>query len=100
MTRTRLQAPVTGQLSGWSVGLGAGQALPGVFFAQRATDQDHATALSTMAQTFGFFLGATGPVLAAILHGTSDTWLLPLAALIAVLLLCAVAGLRADRDPE
>ncbi|NED73829.1 MFS transporter, partial [Streptomyces sp. SID9944] len=50
------------------IGLGAGQALPGVLYAHRGTDHDHVAALSTMAQTCGFLLAATGPVLAAALH--------------------------------
>ncbi|MFI9269687.1 MFS transporter [Kitasatospora sp. NPDC052896] len=82
------------------IGLGAGQALPGVLYAHRGTDHDHVTALSTMAQTCGFLLAATGPVLAAALHTATGTWTAPLAALTATLLVCAAASMRAGHDPE
>ncbi|MFY4718366.1 MFS transporter [Streptomyces sp. LaBMicrA B280] len=81
------------------VGLGAGQALPGVLYAHRGSDHDHVAALSTMAQTCGFLLAATGPVLAAALHAATGTWTAPLTALVAALLVCAVAGMRAGHDP-
>ncbi|MFD8783223.1 CynX/NimT family MFS transporter [Kitasatospora sp. NPDC059599] len=82
------------------MGLGAGQALPGVLYAHRGRDHDHVAALSTMAQTCGFLLAATGPVLAAALHTATGTWTAPLTALTAVLLVCAAASLPAGHDPE
>ncbi|MFJ3670452.1 MFS transporter [Streptomyces sp. NPDC090106] len=82
------------------VGLGAGQALPGVLYARRGRDHDHVTALSTMAQTGGFLLAATGPVLASVLHGATGTWTVPLAALTVTLLLCVPVALRAGHDPS
>ena len=81
-------------------GLGAGRALPGVLYAHRARDHDHVAALSTMAQTCGFLLAATGPVLAAALHTATGTWTVPLAALTAALLVCAAASMRAGHDPK
>ncbi|WP_335972609.1 MFS transporter [Streptomyces sp. CA2R106] len=81
------------------MGLGAGQALPGVLYSHRGTDRDHVTALSTMAQTCGFLLAATGPVLAAVLHGATGGWTAPLTALVVLLCGCAVAGMRAGHDP-
>ncbi|WP_125211602.1 hypothetical protein [Streptomyces griseofuscus] len=74
------------------IGLGAGQALPGVLHAHRGKDHDHVTALSTMAQTCGFLLAATGPVLTAALHTATGTWTTPLATLTAALLVCAAAS--------
>ncbi|GAA2277428.1 CynX/NimT family MFS transporter [Kitasatospora cystarginea] len=82
------------------MGLGAGQALPGVLYAHRGRDHDHVAALSTMAQTCGFLLAATGPVLAAALHTATGTWTAPLTALTAVLLVCSAASLRAGHDPK
>ena len=82
------------------IGLGAGQALPGVLYAHRGDDPDHVTALSTMTQTCGFLLAATGPVLAAALHTATGTWTTPLTALTGALLVCAVASMRAGHDPE
>lgn len=82
------------------IGLGAGQALPGVLYAHRGGDHDHVTALSTMAQSCGFLLAAIGPVLASALHRATGAWTAPLAALIATLLVCAVASMRAGHDPK
>ncbi|TWV53708.1 MFS transporter [Streptomyces misionensis] len=82
------------------LGLGAGQALPGVLYAHRGSDHAHVTALSTMAQTCGFLFAATGPVLAAALHTATGTWTAPLGALTAALLISAAAGMRAGHDPE
>ncbi|WP_320775470.1 MFS transporter [Streptomyces sp. CRN 30] len=81
------------------MGLGAGQALPGVLYARRGADHDHVTALSTMAQTCGFLLAATGPPLAAFLHTATGTWTASLVALVAALLVCAAVGMRAGHDP-
>ncbi|MEU3711880.1 MFS transporter [Streptomyces catenulae] len=82
------------------IGLGAGQALPGVLYARRGTDHDHVTALSTTAQTGGYLVAATGPALTAALHTATGSWAAPLAALTAVLLLGAALGLRAGHDPR
>ncbi|MGW2989366.1 MFS transporter [Streptomyces goshikiensis] len=82
------------------IGLGAGQALPGVLYAHRGSDHDHVTALSTMAQTGGFLLAATGPVLASALHSATGAWTAPLAALTATLLICTASSMRAGHDPK
>ncbi|MFJ4798375.1 MFS transporter [Kitasatospora purpeofusca] len=82
------------------LGLGAGQALPGVLYARRGTDHDHVAALSTMAQTCGYLLAATGPALAAGLHAATGSWTVPLAAVIAALLLGAALSGRAGHDPR
>ncbi|QHC23218.1 MFS transporter [Streptomyces sp. GS7] len=80
------------------IGLGAGQALPGVLYARRGTDHDHVAALSTMAQTCGYLIAATGPALAAVLHSTTGSWTVPLAVVIAALLLGAALSMRAGHD--
>ncbi|MGV9271507.1 MFS transporter [Kitasatospora sp. NPDC003701] len=98
-----LLAP-TGLPALWAVvlgiGLGAGQALPGVLYARRGTDHDHVAALSTMAQTCGYLIAATGPALAAGLHGATGSWTAPLAAVTAALLLGAALSRRAGHDPR
>ncbi|MFE3776186.1 MFS transporter [Streptomyces sp. NPDC059122] len=81
------------------IGLGAGQALPGVLYARRGTDHDHVAALSTMAQTCGYLIAATGPALAAGLHSATGSWTIPLAAVTAALLLGAALSMRAGHDP-
>jgi MFS transporter, CP family, cyanate transporter len=82
------------------VGLGAGQALVGVLYTRRGTDHDHVAALSTMAQTCGYLIAATGPALAALLHSDTGSWALPLATVTAALLLGAVLSMRAGHDPR
>ncbi|MFJ4617037.1 MFS transporter [Streptomyces sp. NPDC088812] len=82
------------------VGLGAGQALPGVLHARRGGDHEQVTALSTMAQTCGFLLAATGPAVAAALHTATGTWTAPLTMLSVTLLLGAAASMRAGHDAE
>ncbi|MDH6709236.1 cyanate permease [Kitasatospora sp. MAA19] len=98
-------APVWAGVLG--IGMGGGQALAGVLFVRRGTDHDHVAALSTMAQTRGYLLAATGPALAAALHGATGTWTTPLLALVALLLAGSVLSLRAGhavtepyRDPS
>ncbi|MFJ2191349.1 MFS transporter [Kitasatospora sp. NPDC087861] len=98
-------APVWAGVLG--IGMGGGQALAGVLFVRRGTDHDHVAALSTMAQTRGYLLAATGPALAAALHGATGTWTTPLLALVALLLAGSVRSLRAGhaatephRDPS
>ncbi|MFB9836354.1 MFS transporter [Actinoallomurus acaciae] len=90
---TGLLVGPAGTSMAWVVVLGAGQALPGVLHAHRGADPDHVTALSAMAQTCGFLL-------AAALHTATGAWTAPLTALIAVLLLCAGASMRAGHDPR
>ncbi|GIG62622.1 MFS transporter [Longispora fulva] len=98
-----LLAP-TGPSALWAavlgIGLGAGQSLPGVLYARRGTDHEHVAALSTMAQTCGFLIAATGPALAAVLHGATGSWTVPLATVIAALLLGGALSMRAGHDPQ
>ncbi|SDS88084.1 MFS transporter, CP family, cyanate transporter [Streptomyces sp. TLI_053] len=100
---TGLMLAPTGLPALWAavlgIGLGAGQALPGVLYARRGTDHDHVAALSTMAQTCGYLIAATGPALAAGLHGATGSWTVPLAAVTAALLLGGALSSRAGHDP-
>jgi CP family cyanate transporter-like MFS transporter len=54
--------------------------------------------LSGMVQTFGYPIAATGPVIAAALHGWSGGWTWPLGFVLALLLLNGFIGLRGGRD--
>ncbi|MFE6051394.1 MFS transporter [Kitasatospora sp. NPDC056446] len=89
-------APVWAAVLG--IGMGGGQALAGVLYARRGTDQDHVAALSTMAQTWGYLLAATGPALASALHAATGSWTAPLLALIGLLLAGSVLSMRAGHD--
>ncbi|MFI2609461.1 MFS transporter [Kitasatospora sp. NPDC018619] len=79
-------------------GMGGGQALAAVLFARRGTDPEHVAALSTMAQTWGYLLAATGPALVAALRTASGSWTAPLLAMTGLLLAGGALGLRAGRD--
>ncbi|MFD4400147.1 MFS transporter [Kitasatospora sp. NPDC058478] len=80
------------------IGMGGGQALAAVLFARRGTDHDHVAALSTMAQTCGYLLAATGPALTAALHTATGSWTAPLLTLVGLLLAGSVLSLRAGHD--
>ncbi|WP_371624120.1 MFS transporter [Streptomyces sp. NBC_01116] len=78
-------------------GLGGGQAVVGVLYVKRGRDQDHVAALSTVAQTGGYLIAATGPVAASVLRTVTGTWAAPLLVFLGVLLLSGAASLRAGR---
>ncbi|MBE8517334.1 MFS transporter [Amycolatopsis sp. H6(2020)] len=93
-----LLAPVS-TAAAWAVllgiGLGAGQGIPGVLYVRRAKSHHQTAQLSSMAQAIGFLVAATGPVLAAALHGASGTWAVPLGVLAVLLVLNGVLSPRA-----
>jgi CP family cyanate transporter-like MFS transporter len=95
-----LLAPVSTAV-GWAVllgvGLGAGQGIPGVLYVRRAANHHQTAQLSSMAQAIGFLVAATGPFLAAALHGASGTWAVPLGALVVLLLVNVALSPRAGR---
>jgi CP family cyanate transporter-like MFS transporter len=68
------------------------------FFALRAPDTRHAAALSGMAQSVGYALAATGPILIGFLHDRTGGWNLPLVVLLAVTAAALAFGLGAARD--
>lgn len=86
----------------WSIilgaGMGAGLAIPGVLYAKRTANRHHMAQLSGMVQAFGYLIAATGPVIAAALHGWSGGWTWPLGFLLALLVLNGGIGLRGGRD--
>ncbi|WP_145274907.1 MFS transporter [Prescottella equi] len=82
------------------VGLGAGQAVAGVLYARRGRTPDHVAALSTVAQTGGYLIAATGPILASILHDATGSWTAPVTAFLVLLAVNAVASMRAGHDPK
>ena len=66
-------------------------------FGLRTRDHHQAAALSGMAQSVGYALAATGPVLLGALHDATGSWTAPLLVLLAVLVVQAVAGVQAGR---
>ncbi|MFJ9680946.1 MFS transporter [Streptomyces sp. NPDC101194] len=81
-------------------GLGGGQALAGVLYVKRGKDHDHVAALSTVAQTGGYLLAATGPATASLLHAVTGAWTVPLVTAVAVLGLSLLASLHAGHDRQ
>ncbi|MBM4600718.1 MFS transporter [Rhodococcus hoagii] len=82
------------------IGLGAGQAVAGVLYARRGRTPDHVAALSTVAQTGGYLIAATGPILASILHDATGSWTAPVTVFLVLLAVNAVASMRAGHDPK
>jgi MFS transporter, CP family, cyanate transporter len=86
----------------WVVLLGLGQgacfSLALTLFALRAPDNEHAAALSGMAQSVGYLLAAGGPFLFGVLRDATGAWTVPLALLVAVIACLLVFGLGAARD--
>lgn len=66
--------------------------------AQRARDQDGATALSGMSQSVGYLITAVGPVAFGALHALSGDWIGPLVLSGAIMLGQALVGVFAGRD--
>ena len=86
----------------WVTLLGLGQgacfSLALTLFALRAADPGQATALSGMAQSFGYLLAALGPPLFGVLRDATGGWTLPLALLLGITACLLGAGLGAARD--
>ncbi|MEJ3746156.1 MFS transporter [Actinomycetes bacterium KLBMP 9797] len=83
----------------WAVLLGLGQgasiALALLLIALRAPDATAVTALSSVAQSCGYLLAATGPVLIGALREASGGWTVPLAAVLVIITAQLAVGLRA-----
>ncbi|NUW30318.1 MFS transporter [Nonomuraea sp. SMC257] len=85
----------------WMIVLGLGQgaslALALLIITQRAPDPASVTALSAVAQSFGYVLAALGPLLIGLLRQESGGWTVPLLAGIAACAVQTVTGVRAAR---
>ena len=86
-------------MAAWIVVLGVGQGislgLGLTLIVLRSPDAAHATALSGMAQSWGYALAAVGPLMVGALYGLTGTWSVPLAFLLVMLVPQTVAGYRA-----
>ncbi|WP_345642369.1 MFS transporter [Streptomyces tremellae] len=82
------------------LGLGGGACLVLAlgFQSQRAGGPGQAAALAGMAQSIGYLVAATGPLLLGALHDGTGGWTVPLVLLAAVSLAMAAAGHGAGRD--
>ncbi|WP_297004589.1 CynX/NimT family MFS transporter [uncultured Corynebacterium sp.] len=90
---TALWVPLAG------VGLGGGQAVPAVLYAHRGRDHAHTAALSSFAQSVGFLVAATGPVLLNLGHSAFGNWSTPLLILATVCIVNLSLSWRAGK-PE
>ncbi|MCG5214552.1 CynX/NimT family MFS transporter [Streptosporangium sp. KLBMP 9127] len=88
----------------WMIVLGVGQgasiALALLIIALRAPDPASVTALSAVAQTFGYAFAALGPLLIGLLRQTSGGWGVPLAVGLGICGLQTGFGFLAGRPPS
>jgi len=68
-----------------------------MLMAQRARTQDHAAALSGMAQSLGYTIAATGPIAFGWLHEVTGDWLLPFAVVWVAAVVVILVGLPLGR---
>lgn len=82
------------------IGMGAGSAfsLSMMFFSMRTSTAVEASDMSGMAQSFGYLLAATGPIVFGGLHDMTDSWTMPLIMLIALAVVILIVGIAAGRD--
>jgi CP family cyanate transporter-like MFS transporter len=82
------------------LGLGQGASLGlGIFYTvARAPDPVTAASLSGFAQSLGYLLAASGPLLLGLLHTATGGWDIPVLVLVGVAALQLVTGWRAGRD--
>lgn len=77
---------------------GASISLVLTLFGLRTTNAKQAAELSGMAQSIGYLLAATGPILIGFLFDKTHSWTVPLAALIAVSAVLIIMGIGAGRN--
>lgn len=89
-----LVAPVGGDWL-WMVLAGTGGGMFPValtLIGLRAREAETTAGLSAFVQTRGYVLAGTGPLLFGVLHGATDSWVLPMATLFVALGISVVAG--------
>jgi CP family cyanate transporter-like MFS transporter len=85
----------------WSVLIGFGMgsfAIAVALISLRSATPAQTEALSTMTQSIGYLISATGPLAFGVLHGVTDSWTLPFLLVIVVLLTQITIGAFAGRD--
>lgn len=68
------------------------------FIGLRTNSTEEATALSSMAQSLGYLLAATGPLIVGYSHSLTDAWFIPLGIIALFSVFCVVFLLLAARD--
>lgn len=86
----------------WAILLGLGQggqlSLALTLINLRAPSASTATSLSTMAQSIGYLVAASGPIAAGAIHSWTGSWTAPLFALLTIMIPLTLCGLMAGRD--
>ncbi|MFE5330404.1 CynX/NimT family MFS transporter [Embleya sp. NPDC056575] len=97
-----LSAPGLSVVACTLLGLGGGVCLvlALTFQSQRAGNAGEVAALAGMAQSIGYLVAASGPLLLGILHDATNSWTLPLVVLIVLCVAMAGAGYGAGRDRQ
>jgi CP family cyanate transporter-like MFS transporter len=80
------------------LGLGASFVLAVSLFGLRTTHHTQTAALSGMAQSVGYLLAATGPILIGILHDATDGWTVALFVILGLLVAQLLVGMFAARN--
>lgn len=80
------------------IGQGACISLALALIGLRSVNAYQAAALSGMAQSIGYLLAATGPILIGSLFDHTDSWTLSIILLLIVLVITVVAGIGAGRN--
>ncbi|MFF1920087.1 CynX/NimT family MFS transporter [Streptomyces sp. NPDC058221] len=80
------------------LGQGASLSLSLTYIVQRSPDARHTGHVSMMAQGFGYLLAGLGPIGLGALHTATQSWSIPLMALIGLLVLQMWAGALASRE--
>ena len=85
----------------WVLVLGLGQgsclALAIFFMVARAPDPGAAASLSAFAQSAGYLVAATGPLMFGLLHSATGSWNIPAAVLLVLCGLALIVGILAAR---
>jgi len=82
----------------FGVGNGATLSLSLLLIVLRAADEHFAAKLSAMAQSAGYLISATGPLIAGLLHGLTGGWSAAMWFLVACATGCLLVGLPAGRN--
>ena len=81
------------------IGVAGGTAfsLSMMFFSMRTSSAVEASEMSGMAQSFGYLLAATGPLLFGALHDLTTSWTVPLIMLLVVSVIILFVGIEAGK---
>jgi CP family cyanate transporter-like MFS transporter len=96
----QLLAPALGLLWVALIGLGSGGSLvlALALLGLRTRHHRQSAALSGMAQSLGYLLAATGPIVISVLHDATTAWVVPLVVMLGVVVVQVVFGILGSRN--